>query len=77
MGEVAETISLRLQRERATYKSFGDSNFSASRTKTVSHSNPFVNKVSAHNKANTVTKDLIDQVFEFNFENLWPDLKYL
>ena len=31
--------------------------------------------VSAHNKANTATYGLMDQVFEFNFENLWPDLQ--
>lgn len=30
--------------------------------------------VRAHNDANTATYDLMDQVFEFNFENLWPDL---
>ena len=31
--------------------------------------------VSAHNKANTATYGLMDQVFKFNFENLWPDLQ--
>ena len=31
--------------------------------------------VSAHNKANTATYGLMDQIFEFNFENLWPDLQ--
>lgn len=31
--------------------------------------------VSAHNIANTPTYGLMDQVFEFNFGNLWPDLQ--
>ena len=31
--------------------------------------------VSTHNKANTATYGLMDQIFEFNFENLWPDLQ--
>ena len=31
--------------------------------------------VGTHNEANTATYGLMDQVFEFNFENLWPDLQ--
>ena len=31
--------------------------------------------VSTHNESNTATYGLMDQVFEFNFENLWPDLQ--
>ena len=31
--------------------------------------------VSAHNKANTATYGQMDQIFEFNFENLCPIYK--
>lgn len=31
--------------------------------------------VSTHNEAKTATYGLMDEVFEFNFENLWPDLQ--
>lgn len=31
--------------------------------------------VSTHNDDNTATYGVMDQVFEFNFENLWADLQ--
>ena len=31
--------------------------------------------VSTHNESNAATYGVMDQAFEFNFENLWPDLQ--